>query len=433
MESDVKIRIRRAHLMKSLRRSFSGSRPRLWLSALVCLLPLWLAAEGRAREPAVILISMDGTRPQDVTLEDLPTLVAMGRRGAVAERLIPVPPSNTFPNHVSLVTGVAPERHGLVNNVFIDAERGFFEKKEIPAWIETEPLWSILSRHGIVSASYYWVGSEGPWRSGHGPAHWVPFSTRTREKAKVEQILAWLALPEPERPRFITSWFRGADHAGHQHGPGSKQVKETLRAQNHALAALLLGLEERGLLDSTTLIVVSDHGMAAATRRVDLSKALAEAGVAARVLGIGGFASVFLDRRDGARDGEGAGRADPRVARVVEIARGLGLMATAREAAPASLRVGHPRFGDVVVRAPVGMAIVYPKIDLIGFHGYDPEHPSMAAIFVAFGRGARPGTRLPPVHSLDVAPTVLALLGVEVPDWMEGQPIAGLLPPAAGQ
>jgi arylsulfatase A-like enzyme len=79
------------------------------------------------------------------------------------------------------------------------------------------------------------------------------------------------------------------------------------------------------------------------------------------------------------------------------------------------------------------MAIVYPKIDLIGFHGYDPEHPSMAAIFVAFGRGARPGTRLPPVHSLDVAPTVLALLGVEVPDWMEGQPIAGLLPPAAGQ
>jgi len=414
-----------------LGRSSAWGRIRPWLRASLCLLPVWLAAEAGAREPAVILISMDGTRPQDVTPEELPILVEISRRGAVAERLIPAPPSNTFPNHVTLVTGVAPERHGIVNNAFIDADRGFFEKKEIPSWIETEPLWSILSRRGIVSAAYYWVGSEGPWRSGRGPSHWVPFSSRTREKTKVKQILDWLALPEPERPRFITSWFRGADHTGHHHGPGSKQVKAALRAQNHALAALVLGLEQRGLLESTTLIVLSDHGMVAATRHVDLSSALAEAGVGAQVLGIGGFAGVYLDRRDRSRTADRAEGADPRVARVVEIASGLGLTATPRQGAPASLRVGHPRFGDLVVRAPVGTAIVYPKLDLAGFHGYDPEHPAMAAIFVAFGRGARPGTRLPPVRAVDVAPTVLALFGVEVPDWMEGRPIEGLLPSSA--
>jgi len=400
-----------------------GSSRRLCLCVLLCLVSIGLAADARARETAVILISMDGTRPEDVTPEELPSLIAMSQRGVVAERLIPVAPSNTFPNHVTLATGVAPERHGIVNNAFIDARRGRFQKKEIPDWIETEPLWSILSRHGIVSCSYYWVGSEGPWRSGHGPSRWVPFSKRTSEKTKVEQILAWLELPEPERPRLITSWFRGADHAGHLHGPGSRQVKESLRAQNRALATLVLSLENRSLLDSTTLIVVSDHGMSAATRRVDLAAALAKEGVRARVLGVGGFASVYLDEGRPAAEGGSAG-----AARVVEVARGLGLAATPREAAPASLRVGHPRFGDVVVTAPVGTAIAGSDLDLVGFHGYDPNDPSMAAIFLALGRGARPGTRLPAVRALDVAPTVLALLGVEVPAWMEGRPLVELIP-----
>ena len=58
-----------------------------------------------------------------------------------------------------------------------------------------------------------------------------------------------------------------------------------------------------------------------------------------------------------------------------------------------------------------------------------PSDPSMAAIFLALGRGARPGTRLPAVRALDVAPTVLALLGVEAPAWMEGGALAELLPP----
>ena len=156
------------------------------------------------RQATVILISLDGTRPADVTAERLPSLFALGARGARAERLVPSFPSNTFPNHVTLVTGVAPERHGLVDNSFIDPERGLFRKKEIATWIEVEPLWSQLARRGIVSASYYWVGSEGAWPGGHAPRYWKPFSSATNEETKVVQILAWLDLPEADRPRFIT-------------------------------------------------------------------------------------------------------------------------------------------------------------------------------------------------------------------------------------
>jgi arylsulfatase A-like enzyme len=57
----------------------------------------------------------------------------------------------------------------------------------------------------------------------------------------------------------------------------------------------------------------------------------------------------------------------------------------------------------------------------------------MGALFLALGRGARPGSALGEVRAVDVAPTVLALLGIPVPDWMEGKPIPELLPAGNGE
>lgn len=401
------------------------------------LLAVYLAAiPGNASEPTVILISLDGTTPAQVRSAKLPTLGRMGRDGAIAARLIPVFPSNTFPNHVSLVTGVAPERHGIVNNVFLDPERGVFSYEHDPSWLEVEPIWSLAARHGVVSASYYWVGSEGPWTSGLGPRHWKTFSSKTSEGAKVEQILAWLDLADSaERPRLITSWFHGADSAGHRYGPGSARVRTALRKQDAAFAELVAGLEERKRLESTTLIVVSDHGMAPVAQQVDLADALRSEGLAARVFGGGGFVTVKL------RD-YGAERAVDRAVdreRAVAVAERLGLHAYAVDQAPSAWRVDNPRFGDLVVMASVGSAISKTGwtarlgqiikgrgSELRGAHGYLPSDPAMGAILIAMGRGVRPETRLGEVRAIDVAPTILKLLGVPVPSWMEGKPIDGI-------
>jgi predicted AlkP superfamily pyrophosphatase or phosphodiesterase len=381
------------------------------------------------------MISLDGTRPTDgLGAGLLPSLEAVAARGAVAQRMLPPFPSNTFPGHVTLVTGVAPERHGIVNNTFWDSERGLFKKRDIPSWIEVEPLWSLLAAEGIPSASFHWVGSEGPWRSGRGPRYWHPFEKGVPELKKVRAILAWLDLADArERPRFITAWFRGADGPGHEHGPGSEPVRRSLASQESALASLVRGIEERGLWPSTTLFVVSDHGMARAGKRVDLDAALEREGVRAWVVGMGGFAQVYLQGRGerGAQD-EGSQRAA--AARVVEIAQGLGLEARFRPEAEPELRVAHPRFGDVVVWAPPGVAMVPRRTrGDAGFHGYRPEDPGMGALFVAAGRGIAPGRRLGPVRAIDVAPTLLALFGVTPPDWMEGRVIEGLGSLGAGR
>jgi hypothetical protein len=312
----------------------------------------------------------------------------------------------------------------------VDPERGLFDYAADPGWLEAPPLWSILAAHGVPSASFHWVGSEGPWRDGTGPLEWKRFDARTPADAKVEQILAWLDRPPgPTRPRLVTAWFRGADHEGHRHGPGSDEAARDLAAQDASLGRLLAGLEQRGLLASTTLLVVSDHGMARVERAVDLAGALRGAGIRGRTLAGGGFAMLRLAPGDSSE-------------RAIRVALGLGLEAFERRTAPRELRLGNDRFGDVVVIAPVGAAFLRESLterlasrlglgrSLGGAHGYRPEEESMAAICVAFGRGVPPGASLGRVHALDVAPTVLALLGVPAPPELEGVAIPALV--AAG-
>lgn len=387
----------------------------LWL--LLCWPSAAPAEAGLARPSAVILISLDGTRPADLIRADLPALMGLADEGLRAQELLPVLPTNTFPNHVTLVTGVAPDRHGIVNNFFVDPERGLFDRSDIPGWIEVEPLWSLLERRGLPSASYHWVGSEGSWPGGRAPRHWMPFSKNIPERRKVARILEWLTLPDPaSRPRFVSAWFRGGDHAGHHHGPGHGRVRTALKSQDEAIAALWKGLEEHGLLSSTTVLFVSDHGMAAAQTRVDLTAVLEETGVASRALGIGGFASVYLE--------------DPspeKIDRITLAARRAGVLAEDRIAASKTLPVSNPRFGDVIVRAPAGTAITHAGLSLEGFHGYDPADPAMAGIFIAVGRGIPKGRVVPLVRSIDVAPTILFLLGEKVPPWMEGRPVPAIL------
>jgi arylsulfatase A-like enzyme len=267
------------------------------------------------------------------------------------------------------------------------------------------------------------VGSEGPWSSGRGPRYWKRFNENVPAKAKLEKVLAWLSGPEP-RPRLITVWLRGADAAAHRMGMETPAVRHALLAQDQALGGLVAALDARGAFAHTTLLIVSDHGMAPVYRRIDLPAALRSAQVKGEVSGAGGMATIRVEK----------GPAEGFVARAVSGARGLGLEAWPREESPRELRARHPRFGDVIVIAPPGVALQSARTPLMyGVHGYRPQDPWMGALFLAVGRGAPPGAELGELRSLDVAPTILRLLGLEVPDSMEGQPIARLIPATADE
>jgi len=382
----------------------------------------------------VILLSLDGVRPDYLGRDELPAFARMAREGLRAEALVPVFPSSTFPNHVSLASCAPVDRHGIVANRFVDRERGVFDYANDASWIEAEPLWVTAERQGVRAATFFWVGSETPWQGVAATFREAPFDASVTETEKVDRILGWLDLPPAERPRLVMSWWHGADSEGHDHGPAAPETREALRGQDRELARLLAGLDARGAWASTTLLLVSDHGMSELGGSVDPLDVLGERGIAGRFVSGGPFGHLFLD--DPARAGEAAAALDA-LERVE---------AWTAAALPERFRYRHPtRTGDVFVLAepPLrlggGSLVLDLRVALgnllgrtLGLHGYDPARsPEMRAIFLALGRGVPAGARTGPVAALDVAPTVTRLLGIEPPRSCEGQPIETILRPEA--
>ena len=385
-------------------------------------------AESASAEPgslpgSVLLISMDGVRHDYPGRADTPALDRVAKSGGHASRLVPVFPTNTFPSHASIATGAYPDRHGIVNNRFTDRKRGRFDYDDDAAWLEAEPLWITAERQGVKAAVFYWVASGTPWRKRDASYVRRPYDRETSADEKVDQLLGWLDLPQEERPRLLMSYWRGADHAGHAHGPDSRQVRRSLEAQDRALARLLEGLDQRGLWQSITLLIVSDHGMTEATRNIDVRGALKREALRARLVRGGGMAFVELEE---------PGRR-PDALRLINELEGVSAFAT--EDLPEELRTHHAeRSGDIVLVAepPYGFLRSGWRNRMgrllgrgSGTHGYHPAHPDMGAIFFATGRGVPVGLEFGAVRSIDIAATAALLLAIEPPLDSEGQPIPG--------
>lgn len=395
----------------------------LLLAALASVRP----AAGAA--PTVIVLSMDGVRFDYPSRSGLPGFARLARDGARAERLVPPFPPITFPSHVTLATGAPVDRHGIVANEFRDRARGRFDYANDASWQSAEPIWVTAERQGVPSAVFFWVGSDGPWDGVSAQVYERPFDSRIADASKVDRILAWLDLPEGERPRLVLTWWHGADAPGHRFGPDSSAVAAAMAEQDAQLVRLLTGIDERGRWADTTLLVVSDHGMADVSEGVSLGAVLAAHGIDAEVLASGGIASVHL--RDPARRTE---------AHAV-LAAISGVEVYASDALPESWRYGPAgRLGDLVAVTAPPRVFREKTLDRVaarlgrrrGAHGFDPARPDMGGIFFAIGRGASPGASLGPVASVDVAPTVARLLGIDPPRDAEGHPLAALVPPAEG-
>jgi len=359
----------------------------------------------------------------------------MAAHGVRAESLVPVFPSSTFPNHVALATGAHADRHGIVANRFLDAELGLFDYSNDASFIRAEPVWVTAERQGVKAASFFWVGSETDWNGAGATYRRAPFDSKISEERKVTQILAWLDLPAAERPGLILTWWHGADSPGHRFGPDSPRTHGQLKRQDAQLARLMVELDAREAWSDLTLIVVSDHGMTAVGEAFDVRAPLQEAGIGARVFQGGAYAHVHLE--------------DPaqQAAALATLAAVPGLRAYPSDALPESLRYRVPdRTGHVVVLTDPPRSLSRARTlrdgwrvlsglvgNKTGTHGYDPKHTDMHGVFLAMGRGVPRGERLPRVRSIDVAPTVTHLLGIDPPRDAEGAPIAAIAPGSSSE
>lgn len=124
-------------------------------------------APAQQDKPYIILVSLDGFRFDYAQRYGAKSLLDMASRGASAPQgMIPTYPSVTFPNHYSIVTGLYPEHHGIVDNTFYDPQRKakfvYVDRSTSNdgSWYGGVPLWVLAERQGMRAASFFWPGSE---------------------------------------------------------------------------------------------------------------------------------------------------------------------------------------------------------------------------------------------------------------------------------
>jgi predicted AlkP superfamily pyrophosphatase or phosphodiesterase len=215
------------------------------------------------KKPYVIMISVDGMRYDYAKNYGADHLLGLGRAGVKAEYMIPSYPSVTFPNHYSLVTGLYPSHHGIVGNKFYDRsfKANYSTKGKTVVegkWYGGTPLWVLAEQQQMLTASFYWVGSEAPVRS-ILPTYYYKYNEKIGIHERIKAVVDWLKLPAEKRPHLITFYFPEVDHAGHNFGPGSPQTQHAVKFIDSAVNEMNKAVKATGL--PVNFVLVSDHGM----------------------------------------------------------------------------------------------------------------------------------------------------------------------------
>ena len=384
---------------------------------IICLLGLMVLVYQSSpqgvppRERTLILVSLDGFRWDylDKFKAQTPHLNQLASDGVRMERLIPVFPSLTFPNHYTIVTGLYPEHHGIVNNRMYDPNfDASFYIFDNPGptdgrWWGGEPIWVTAIKQGRTADCMFWPGSEAQI-DGVRPTEWKMFDAKITPDQVVDTGLAWLA--QTNRPGLLTLYFHEVDTESHHHGVESAQVAQAVPQMDEAVGRLMDGVQRLGLTNSTDVIIVSDHGM------TDLSTN--------RVIALSDYVDLSTVQVDtwGAVAGLRPLTGSPDVLYAAFAGKENHFKVYRREDMPYRFHYrDNPRIPPVVLIADEGWYInkqpLQPGRNFeSATHGFDNELPSMGATFIAYGPAFKKHVTLPPTPNVDIYNLLCATLGL---------------------
>ncbi|UIJ46212.1 ectonucleotide pyrophosphatase/phosphodiesterase [Sphingomonas cannabina] len=375
------------------------------------------AAVAEARAPVTILVSIDGFRADYLDRGITPNLSKLAANG-VRAAMRPSFPSKTFPNHYALVTGLRPDRNGIVANKMEDAGRPgevFTMASDDPFWWnEATPIWVDAEKAGVRTATMFWPGSNVPvggtkaakWpytvTGGTRPSDWQQYNEAIAPGQRVNTILDWMRRPAAIRPRFATMYFEEVDTAGHVYGPDDARTNAAIADVDREIGALVDGLAALG--QPANLVIVADHGMAATSseRTIALDRLLTAGDY--RVVEAGPYASL-------------AAVPGHEASLEAKLLKPHEHMQCWRKAEiPARFHYGaNPRVPPYLCLAETGWQVLEkapPAGSTGGAHGYDNAAPEMAALFLANGPAFASGKQLAPFDNVDVYALLHDLLGL---------------------
>jgi predicted AlkP superfamily pyrophosphatase or phosphodiesterase len=240
------------------------------------------------------------------------------------------------------------------------------------------------------------------------------------------------------KPAFMAVHFSQTDAVQHALGPGTPEALVALEETDANLAIVVAAIRRSGAAADVTMIVTGDHGFLPLHTELAINVPLVEAGLIteaanghpewqAIVAPNRGLGSVYV--REGASRGALVTRAREALTKYERRFPGRFRIVEREEldrwGADTDAAFGIEPFPGYVLDARLSLPFAQAHSRAAG-HGYSPVMPGMETGLVLWGAGVRKGVRLPETRTLDVAPTIAKLLGLQLPQ-AEGQPIAGAL------
>jgi len=247
---------------------FMYKKKNIVLYVLVLLVMLGCQQKSVQKTPKnpLLLISFDGFRYDYLSRTDTPNFDSLAAEGVLAEGLISVFPTKTFPNHYSIATGLYPENTGLIANNMYDqkfeewyriSKREAVENKK---WYGGEPVWNTVEKQGLKAGTMFWVGSEAPVQ-GMRPSYWKKYDGNMADRARIDTVLKWFTYNEDRKINLGTLYFELVDDAGHDYGLESDSLDMAIQKADSLMGYLKKRAVEKELWDKLNIIILSDHGM----------------------------------------------------------------------------------------------------------------------------------------------------------------------------
>jgi predicted AlkP superfamily pyrophosphatase or phosphodiesterase len=424
------------------------------LAFIALTAPAFLAAQVH-KERIVVVISLDGCPAY--ALDDprlpIPTLRSLAKEGAVAASMRPINPTVTWPNHTAMVTGVDASEHqvlfnGLLTRANRDAPPSIEPWRDKDVMVHAPTIYDLAHEAGLRTAQVDWVAiyhaksidwqfAELPDPNGEIERKLIAAGTVTPEQLRTfeDSSQAWqdqmwtdaaVEILKSHQPNLLLFHLLTLDDVNHEYGPMSAASFTAMAFLDAQVKRIVDVLQRADLSKRATLIIVSDHGFRTIKHKIHPNVLLREKGFArslqgqpkgdAWVVPEGGTAMVYV-----ANPGRGA-----------ELVVQLRSLFTAAEGIDQVYGTDEfPKLGlptpdrsdqapDLVLAAKPDYAfgnelegnLITPASG--GTHGYLNTDPKMQAIFMAWGNGIPKGLRLDSISNLDVAPTIAALLGLEM-------------------
>ncbi|MEO6034023.1 MAG: ectonucleotide pyrophosphatase/phosphodiesterase [Verrucomicrobiota bacterium] len=420
-----------------------------------------MAAAGPATNRHVIVITIDGFPAYllDDPKSPIPNLRKIASEGVVAEGMKVSNPSVTWPNHTTLVTGVAPARHSvLYNGIMVPDKRG--ELQRVPEadkaqLVAVPTVYDFLHGKGFKTAAVNWPCTRNSKTLDDNFPD-VPNMIGYSTPKLIEELVAAKILDDSSnstfldktpsqrddiwtdavchilrtrKPNFLLFHLLIVDGTHHRFGPQSPEGYDAVRQADQHIGQIFETLDQTGLRETTSVFITADHGFELVTNQIVANVLLRGAGLLetddqqSRVQAIseGGTLMVYLHSSK-------TKKADRN--RVVELFKnheGVEQIIQPKDFGkygyPAPGK--NPAMADLVVCAKPGygfsgamkgdQVIVPTRKDGTGSHGYLSTNPKMNALLIASGRGIQKGKRIGVVDNLDIAPTAAYLLGEKLP------------------